>query len=196
MIEPVVQSSKAVRHPKACLPPPHNMIDNTLMLARRIIVLLLCTIAVASAFAADSASPLQDQYGKPGELSDFSGEAVLAIVVSTRKMVWIGRWEEAIRAELPGLVSIRVADVSDQPPPSYSDVAKILRKRAPEDVSVLIDMQNLWAKNYDLDTSETCLVLFDANHNVVAKFRGRPKGELVEEVMDALRDYFPATTQT
>ena len=86
--------------------------------------------------------------------------------------------------------------MSDEPPPSYSDVADILRKRAPEGVSVLIDLQNRWAKNYDLDTSETCLVLFDSNHDVVAKFRGRPKGELVEEVMDALRDFFPATTQT
>jgi len=172
------------------------MIDNTAMLVRQIMVLLLCATAIASAADTDQAPALQDQYGSLGELSDFSDQAVLAIVVSTRKLVWIRRWEAAIRAELPGLVSIRIADVNDQPPPSYADVADVLRKRAPEGVSVLIDMQNHWAENYDLDTSETCLVLFDSNHDVVAKFRGRPKGELVEEVMAVLRDYFPAAAQT
>ncbi len=172
------------------------MIDNMAMLVRQLIVLLLCTTAIANATDTDRTPALPDQYGSPVELSDFSDQAVLAIVVSTRKLVWIRRWEAAIRAELPGLVSIRVADVSDQPPPSYADVADVLRKRAPEGVSVLIDMQNHWAKNYDLDTSETCLVLFDSNHDVVAKFRGRPKGELVEEVMDALRAYFPTAAQT
>ena len=173
-----------------------KMTNNTVILARLITVLILCAAAIAGATATERVPALQDQYGNHGELNDFSGEAVLVIVASTRKLVWIGRWEEAIRAELPGLVSLRVADVSDQPPPSYIDVANILRKKAPKDVSVLIDMQNLWARNYDLDTSEPCLMLLDPDHNVVAKFRGRPKGDLVDEVMNALRDYFPATTQT
>jgi len=139
---------------------------------------------------------LPDQYGQNGGLSDYAGEAVLAIVATPRKLRWIERWEAAIRAEMPGLMSIRVADVTDRPAPDYKKVADMLRKRVPEDISVLIDLQSQWANSYILETSEPCLVLFDSEHNIVAKFRGRPKGKLVNDVINTLRDYFPAADES
>jgi hypothetical protein len=161
--------------------------------------LITCTALILSAFpvaAAEPSAPLRDQFGNFGGLGDHAGSAVLAIVTSTRKLVWIKRWEAAIRGELPELVSIRVADVADEPPPSWDDVAALLLKRAPPDVSVLIDMENAWASGYDLDTNEPCLLLFDSEHNVVATFRGRPKGVLVDEVLDALKEFFPPATSS
>jgi hypothetical protein len=153
--------------------------------------MLMAWLACTGAAAA-TPSALQDQYGSNGSLSDFAGQPVLAIVTSRRKLPWIGRWEKTIRPELPQLNSIRIADITDEPRPTEARVAEMLRKRAPENVSILIDLQNQWASIYELDTTEPCLVLFDSDHKVVAKFRGRPKGELVNEVMTALRNYFPA----
>ncbi len=145
---------------------------------------------------AASPSALQDQYGINGSLSDFTGQPVLAIITSRRKLPWMGRWEKAIRPELPQLNSIRIADITDKPQPTEARIAEMLRKRAPENVSILIDLQNQWASIYELDTTEPCLVLFNSDHKVVAKFRGRPKGELMNEVMTALRSYFPAVTES
>jgi hypothetical protein len=164
-----------------------NLIDNAPMIA---CLLILFGLVAAGSAGAGQPPVLQDQYGDSGSLSDYPGEPVLAIVTSARKLRWIGKWEETIRPELPELVSIRIADVTDQPRPGYEEVAKKLRQRIPEGVSVLIDIQNFWASAYELDTDEPCLLLFDSDHNVVATFRGRPKGKLVDAVMVALREYF------
>jgi hypothetical protein len=167
--------------------------DNAGMSIRLLILLgLFC----AAAATAEPPPALQDQFGDSTSLNDFSGQAVLAITASSRKLRWIGRWERTIRAELPELVSIRIADITDEPRPTEAKVAEMLRKRAPENISILIDLQNYWASTYELDTSEPCLVLFDSEHNVIAKFRGRPKGELVDEVMTALRIYFPVAAES
>lgn len=151
-----------------------------------IVSLLACTAATAAAPPA-----LPDQLGGSGSLNDYSGQPVLAIVASGRKLRWIGQWEKAIRAQVPELVSLRVADITADPKPAETEVAAILRERAPPGISILIDMQNQWATTYQLDTGEPCLVLFDAEHSVVAKFRGRPKDPLLTEVITALRPYFP-----
>lgn len=159
--------------------------------------LLVCTGLFAWASLAIAEPPaLPDQFGNTGGLNDFSGKPVLAIVSSRRKLRWIGEWEKALRPEIPQLNSIRIADITDQPRPNTDKVAEILRQRAPDTVSILIDLQNHWATAYELDTSEPCLILFDSDHKVVTKFRGRPKGELVNEVMTALRDYFPAQAES
>ena len=161
------------------------------------LLIFLSLFACAAAHGAESEPPpmLQDQYGQNSGLGDYSGAAVLAIVTTPRKLRWIGKWEAAIRADIPELRSIRIADVTDQPTPEYQKVADILRQRVPENISVLIDIENHWAGYYSLDTNEPCLVLLDSNHSVVAKFRGRPKGELVDDVINALRDYFPAVNK-
>ena len=166
------------------------------MYARVLTATALIVATLATSSIAGEPPPLKDQYGHGAALTDYSGEPVLAIVVSTRKLRWIGQWEAALRAEIPQLVSVRVADVTDEPRPGYEQVAEALRRRVPEDVSVLIDTQNLWATSFELDTSEPCLVLFDRDHNVVAKFRGRPKGELVDGVMAAGREFFGTAVES
>jgi hypothetical protein len=155
-------------------------------------LLLWLVLLVLPGLATATPPALPDQFGASHSLSDFAGQPVLAIVASRRKLRWIGKWEEALRPELPQLNSIRIADITDEPRPDMAKVAAVLQQRAPADISILIDLQNHWATAYELDTKEPCLVLFDSNHKVVAKFRGRPKGKLVDEVMTALRVYFPA----
>jgi len=160
--------------------------------------LFACVFAFSFSWGTELKQPpmLEDQYGQKSGLGDYTGEAVLAIVATPRKLRWIGKWEAAIRVEMPELMSIRIADVTDRPTPDYKKVADMLRKKVPEDISVLIDLQNQWASQYTLDTSEPCLVLFDSDHHVVAKFRGRPKGALVNDVINTLRDYFPAPDES
>ena len=171
----------------------HSFNARPRLFARLMICLLLCLgSAVATSLAAVAPPALPDQFGASHSLHDFAGKPVLAIVASRRKLRWIGKWEEALRPELPQLNSIRIADITDEPRPAVSKVAELLQQRAPANVSILIDLQNHWASAYELDTGEPCLVLFDSEHKVVAKFRGRPKGERVNEVMSVLREYFPA----
>ena len=152
-----------------------------------IVSLLVCT---AAAIAAPPALP--DQFGGSASLNDYSGQPVLVIVASDRKLRWIGQWEKTIRAKIPELVSLRVADITADPKPAITEVAAALRERAPPGISILIDMQNQWATNFQLDTGEPCLVLLDGEHDVVAKFRGRPRDPLFTEVITELNLYFPA----
>jgi hypothetical protein len=155
----------------------------------------MCILFSLLAFTAVSAATppaLPDQYGVSASLDDYAGKPVLVIVAAGRKLRWIGKWEQALRAELPGLESLRVAAIRDQPPPSEEKVATMLRARVPPGVSILIDLQNAWATTYALDPTEPCLLVFDSEHNVVAQFQGRPGEPLLTEVLTALRPYFPA----
>ena len=167
-----------------------NSADNATMITRLLLLLVFIATTVNGAIQPPM---LQDQYGVSSGLASYPGEAVLAIVVSGRKLRWVGRWEETIRVELPEITSLRVADITDKPRPEEAQVAETLRKRAPANVSILINLQNHWATLYQLDTREPCLVLFDREHNVVAQFRGRPNDELADEVLTALREYFPSS---
>jgi hypothetical protein len=154
------------------------------------------TIVLSSLFAIGAwAQPpaLADQYGNNGSLNDYSGQAVLAIIASGRKLRQIKGWEEGLRKDYPQLVSLRVADVTDEPRPTYDQVAAKLRKRAPEGVSIIIDLDNQWATEYALDTSEPCLLLFDAQGNVMAQFRGRANKTRLAEVSAALARVAPDT---
>lgn len=168
------------------------------MIARLLVLLGFFAVAgwAAPTSVADQQPALQDQYGETSGLTDFAQQPVLAIVVSTRKLRWIGRWEAAIRPQVPDLVSIRVADVTDEPPPNFATAAGLLRERVPEGISVLIDMNNEWANRYGLDTREPCLLLFDSDHRIVAQFRGRPRKALLNDVIGALRNYFPPPSES
>lgn len=155
-------------------------------------LLLLFALLAATAMVVAAQPPaLADQYGTDIGLEDYAGEAVLAIVVSARKLRQIERWEKKLRAEMPQLRSLRVADINEQPTPSQAEVATKLRERVPEGVSIQIDLQSLWATYYALDTGEPCLLLFDSAHNVVASYRGRAREALVSEVLLTLLPYFP-----
>jgi len=144
------------------------------------------------ALAAPPALP--DQFGNPVALTDFSGQPVLVIVTSERQLRQLQRWEKKLRAQLPGLISMRVADIVSEPKPTQQQVADKLIKHAPAEVSVAIDMDNIWATAYLLDTGEPCLLIFDANEQIVNEFRGRPGKKLTAEVLDALAPYFLTET--
>lgn len=157
------------------------------------ICIIACLLAVTAAVAA-APPALPDQFGGSASLNDYAGRPVLVIVASGRKLRWIGQWEKTLRAKVPELVSLRVADISDDPKPAETEVAAVLRERAPPGISILIDMQNQWATTFQLDTREPCLLLFDGEHKVVAQFRGRPRDPLFTEVVTALRVQFPASS--
>ena len=159
------------------------------MIARSLLILL--SLFAISAWAQPPA--LTDQYGNTASLDDYSGQPVLALVASGRKLRQIKGWEEGLRDDFPQLVSMRVADVTDEPRPSYDQVAKKLRKRAPEGVSISIDLENRWATEYALDTREPCLLLFDAQGNLMAQFRGRANKTRLAEVSAALARVVPDT---
>jgi hypothetical protein len=150
--------------------------------------LLLRLTACLPAWSAPAALP--DQNGGSLSLADYPGQAVLVIVVSGRKLRHIKKWEQTLRSDFPDLVSLRVADITDDPRPTTEQVATKLRKRAPADVSVLIDLANTWATEYELDTTEPCLLLFDGNHAVVAQFRGRANRDNSAAVIASLQAYF------
>ena len=154
--------------------------------------LLLCALLLAGGMAAHAApAPLPDQNDQLLSLADYPDQTVLAIVVSGRKLRHIKKWEEGIRKVYPQLTSVRIADITDDPRPSQEQVAEKLRKRAPADVRIMIDIENLWATEYQLDTSEPCLLLFDDNGQVIAKFRGRANKDRLNEVMVVLAEIYP-----
>jgi hypothetical protein len=156
-------------------------------------ICIIFSLLVFTSATATLPTALPDQFGGSASLNDYAGQPVLVIVASGRKLRWIGKWEKNLRAKVPELVSLRVADITDDPKPAETEVAAVLRERAPPGISILIDMQNQWATDFQLDTGEPCLLLFDAEHNVVAKFRGRPRDPLFTEVVTALRAQFPAS---
>jgi len=161
-------------------------------MSTKFIALFLSGLLLTSGMGAHAApAPLPDQNDQLLSLADYPNQTVLAIVVSGRKLRHIKKWEEGIRKVYPKLTSIRVADITDDPPPSQQQVAEKLRKRAPADVRIMIDMDNLWATEYELDTSEPCLLLFDDNGQVIAQFRGRANKDRLNEVMVVLAEIFP-----
>lgn len=159
----------------------------------KLAALLLLPLVVMNALAAPP--PLPDQHGEPSGLADFTGQAVLAIVVTGRKLRQIERWEQQLRPDFPSLTSIRVADITEEPRPPMQQVADKISARAPDNVSILIDMENQWATEYDLDTDEPCLLLFDADHQVIGRFRGRAKKARVQEVAEQLTIHMPAAKE-
>jgi len=161
-------------------------------MSTKFITLFISGLLLTSSLVAHAApAPLPDQNDQLLSLADYPNQTVLAIVVSGRKLRHIKKWEEGIRKVYPQLTSVRVADITDEPRPSQEQVAEKLRKRAPADVRIMIDMDNLWATEYELDTSEPCLLLFDDNGQVIAQFRGRANKDRLNEVMVVLAEIFP-----
>lgn len=147
-----------------------------------LLLLLVCQATLAAP------PPLPDQYGQELGLNEFAGQSVLVIVVNARKLRHIKKWEEKLRKSLPTLVSMRVADINDEPPPTFDQVATQIKERAPEGVSILVDMQSQWSATYNLDTDEPCLLLLDPDHTEVQRFRGRANKANVSTVLTALRE--------
>ncbi len=129
---------------------------------------------------------LPDQYGKAVSMAAYEGQPFVVIVASGRKLRHIKGWEEGLRESYPELVSARVADITDMPRPSHEQVAEKLRKRAPEGVSIMIDLENRWATAFSLDTEEPCILIFGSNGELRARFRGRANKARLTEVTAAL----------
>lgn len=154
-----------------------------------IFVLVLCTVSIP-AFAVPPS--LEDQNGKVGGMDDFSGKPVVVFVTSLTQLANLGKWEEAIRPDVPNINSMDIGDIKKAPGFIRKEVIKELKKHVPEGVSVYIDDNNLWEQEYKLDLGEPCVLLFDANHELTNQFRGKPGGQLLDEVVAATKKLFPA----
>jgi len=127
---------------------------------------------VLGATAAAAAAELKDQFGVPDSLAAHGDQVRLVIVVSAKRLRRIRPWEEALWERHPGLPILRVADVPRTAPTSYEDVAAKLRKRLPDDVPVLIDLDGEWAARFDLDVTVPNLLIFAADGSLVAAHAG------------------------
>ena len=84
---------------------------------------------------------------------------------------------------------MRVADVPRSAPTEYATVAAKLRKRLPESVAVLVDLEGVWARRFGLDVSVPNLLIFDQRGSLVAAHAGYYKQALFQAVradLDAL----------
>ena len=115
---------------------------------------------------------LKDQYGVVGGLDSTAGELQIAIVVSAKRLRRIKPWEQAIRNFNDDLQLIRVADIPRSAPTEFSSVAAKLKKRLPEDLSVLVDLEGIWVNAFALDSSVPNILVFDGNGQLLLQHDG------------------------
>jgi hypothetical protein len=132
---------------------------------------------------------LRDQHGRADSLAAHRGKPLVVFVVSAPRLRRLKDWEVELDRRLEGVGYLRVADVPPepgQPPPRFEDVAKALRRRVPEEVSILIDLERRFARDLELDTREVNVLLFDAAGGWVGHLRGRPTPENLDQVTTRL----------
>jgi glucose/arabinose dehydrogenase len=125
---------------------------------------------------------LRDQFGNTNSLLRQRGSAVVAVVVSVRRLALIERWERDLSQRVPGIRFLNIADLPDDVPVDAERTAATLRKRVPDGVPVLMDPDRRWATSYALDTELPNLLVFDAEGRLLARFRGRWNDKLAAEV--------------
>jgi hypothetical protein len=136
----------------------------------------VCLCLALLTFPAQGRPPLlRDQFGATGSLQDHLGSVQVVIVVSAKRLRRIKRWEQAIRKHYATLPLLRVADIPRTAPVEYDTVAAKLRKRLPDDVNVLIDLEGHWSKEYGLDTGVPNLLVFDPAGELAARHAGKYK---------------------
>ena len=143
---------------------------------------MMTLMALISAIPA-LGQPLLDQFGRPGNLSEYAGEVAVGIVVPVRRIRLLKPWEAALRERIPELNILRVADVSDEKNAEYEKVAEQLKKRAPPEVSILVDMNGVWAERYGLDSKNPCLLVFDGSGQRTFTHCGREESEAVDALV-------------
>jgi len=136
------------------------------------LVAVLTLVATSPTAADTTALGLRDQFGHSGGLADDAHGLQVAIVVSAKRLRRIKPWEEAIRQIDTGVPVIRVADVPRSPPADYEVVAEKLKKRLPQDLPVLIDLDGIWMQTFDLDTSVPNVLIFDGAGTLLATHAG------------------------
>lgn len=150
---------------------------------------LAALISLASAGGSASADPmveLMDQFGEARSLAQHLGEVQLAIVVTAKRLRRLKPWEREIRERYPELALLRVADVPRTSPTEFPRVAEKLRKRLPDDVAVLIDLEGNWASYFDLDVSVPNVLIFDREGALISAHAGMYKKPLLEAVLNDL----------
>ena len=135
---------------------------------------------------ADPMVELKDQFGEVSSLAQHLGEIQLAIVVTAKRLRRMKPWEREIREHYPDLALLRVADVPRSSPTEFARVAEKLRKRLPDDVAVLIDLEGNWAGYFDLDVSVPNVLIFDREGELISIHAGMYKKPLLAGVLDDL----------
>lgn len=152
----------------------------------KILRTFLGILAVAAQVPEASDLAMKDQFGLAARVADHRGDVVVVIVVTANRLRTVKPWEQALRDRYGELRTILVADVPQEPPPSYDRVATKLAQRVPDGVRVLIDLESAWASELSLDTSQPNLLLLDAEGHLVASHAGRWKpgagGELIAAI--------------
>jgi hypothetical protein len=135
-------------------------------------------VAAAQGRAAALAARLRDQHGRPGGFEPAGRQATVVFVVSAARLKRLRDWEAPLRRRFEGLRFVRVADVPlSLPPGRYEDVAERLRRHVPPEVSVLIDVDRVWATGFEIDTREVNLLVFDEQGDLTGQISGRPTPE-------------------
>jgi hypothetical protein len=157
-------------------------------------VLLLIAVALGTAatdqptrFDEISRVKLRDQYGHEECLADHRGTVVVVTVVTAKRLRNIRPWEKELRQHFEEIDFLRITDVPEDSPASYQQIAEKLTERVPDGVSVLIDLDRLWATTLALDTDRPNLLLIDADGKLVESFRGKHNPELSREVVEAVQ---------
>lgn len=148
-------------------------------------VALALVLASAPAFASGPVPgppPLEDQNGRLDSLAAHHGRPVVLLAIDADHLRSLKGWEIDIRQHIDGLDFIRVVDIPQKPGTRPEGVARKLREKVPADVSVLIDMDGVWATVYGLDTQEMNVVLFDREGREVARMNGKREPALIERI--------------
>jgi hypothetical protein len=136
--------------------------------------------------------PLPDQFGHEQGLAQHRGSAVVALVVTAKRLRAIKGWELDLKERLPDVGFLRVVDVPEEPPVTWERVAGKLRERVPRQVPIGIDLERRWAAAYSLDTAEVNVLVFGPDGQLAARFRGRRSKPLLERVVAAAARVAPS----
>ena len=108
----------------------------------------------------------------------------MVFVVSAARLKRLREWENSLRKRFEGLRFLRVADVPpSRPPARYEDVAGRLRQHVPREVSVLIDVDRVWATGFEIDPREVNLLVFDGQGAFAGQLSGGPTPERLARVV-------------
>lgn len=129
---------------------------------------------------------LRDQHGFQDRPAEHRGHVVVVTVVTAKRLRNIKPWERHLRERFDDIHYLRIADVPGDSKASYDAVAAKIRERVPEGVSVLIDMDRVWATELQLDTERPNLLIIDRDGRLVATSGGLFSPELLEPVVDQL----------
>jgi hypothetical protein len=141
---------------------------------------ILCQTLVILSLLSQSATSLaglqdiqlRDQNGDPDTLAAHRGRVVVVMVVDAKRLRNLRPWARELRERFDEIETMLIAEVPADPPTTYERVVGKLSERIPDDVSVLIDMERLWATTLDLETSRPNLLLVDRNGSLVASYFG------------------------